>query len=181
MAFRLILALPFLIALAAQAQPVQPKEADFGLPQAQLLAPAPQDFRPVVHDTLPVPAPATVALTDSVQTSTGRSLTMPDTATATPGSSTAAGKSIPDRRLDPVRKPDHSDPKDPVVRVGNATATLLTGVASTTFGVCYWKYSARINREIEDKPVNRLGLMIAATLAIPVGALLTWAGITMLF
>lgn len=165
-----------LLGTVAHAQPVKVKD-DLGLPSASVLAPAPMEFRPVARDAVQPSAveASPVSRTDSVTADVG-----PRTAPKDTGSRTSQA-AVPDRRLDPVRKPDRSDPRDPVVRVGNATATLLTGVASTTFGLCYWKYHRRIDRQIEDAPINPLGLAIAATLAIPAGAVLTWAGITMLF
>lgn len=170
-----------LLVLAASgaliAQPVHQKDADFGLPQGPTTS-APPVFRPVERTAFP--DSSTASVTDSVKSSSVSALVAGSSPHPDSGESRVA-KTQPDRRLDPVREPDRSKPPRGMAKIGAATATLLTGVASTTFGLCYWKYQDQINRQIDDTQVNRLGLMIAATLAIPVGVVLTWAGITQLF
>lgn len=164
-----------------QAQPVHQKDADFGLPQGPA-ASVPLVFRPVERTAVPDSGKASgpLTVTDSVK-SLGAPGQVAGAFSIQDTGESRVDKLHPDRRLDPVREPERSKTPIGVAKVGQAAATLLTGVAATTFGLCYWKYHTRIDRQIEGTPVNGLGLRIAASLAIPVGVVLTWAGITQLF
>ena len=174
---RIVVALCLAAGASVQAQPVHQKDADFGLPQVPTTS-APPVFRPVERTAVPDSVKASA--TDSVKSSSVPALVAGSAPHRDSGECRIA-KPQPDRRLDPVREPDRSKTSPGMARIGKATATLLTGVASTTFGLCYWHYHTRINRQLEGMPVNGLGLMITATLAIPIGVVLTWNGVTQLF
>lgn len=80
----------------------------------------------------------------------------------------SGARSLPDRT---ERKAD----------VAWGVSTALTGIAATTFGLCYWKYSRSIDPQIRDKGIDPLALGIAATLAIPVGVVMTCFGVLVMF
>jgi len=60
-------------------------------------------------------------------------------------------------------------------------STALTGIAATTFGLCYWKYRPSFDLQLQDKGIDPLGLGIVSTLAIPVGVVMTCFGILATF
>lgn len=60
-------------------------------------------------------------------------------------------------------------------------STALTGIAATTFGLCYWNYHRSTAQQIQDKGIDPFDLGIAATLAIPVGVVMTCFGIAAMF